>query len=236
MTASTPAGAVGILRSLTVWPVKSMSGGGDVDKVGADRHGLSGDRRWALVDRRPRRAGQVLSARNVPGLLRWTAEPGDPEPLLTAPDGRRWQWSDHGLGEVVSAHLGLPVGLAGPGHYSDLADSVLVTTTATHAAVEAGFGRPLDRRRWRTNVHLDGTVPAFAEHGWQGRTLTVGDVVLRLLHPCKRCAIPTWEPGGARRAPELLQWLHRERDAVFGINARVEVPGLLRVGAPVVLG
>ena len=155
--------------------------------------------------------------------------------MSSARVGRRWQWSDDGLAEVVSADLGVPVELVGPGHYSDLADSVLVTTAATHTAVEQGFGRVLDGRRWRTNVHLDGVVPPFEEHGWEGRTLTVGDVVLRLLHPCKRCTIPTWEVGGDKRTPELLEWFHRERDAVFGINARVEVAGTLRAGDAVAL-
>ena len=222
--------ARGTVAEVTVWPVKSMAGGTPVQEVRAERRGLAGDRAHAVVDRRPLRAGHVLSARNAPGLLRWSAAAGPEEPELTAPDGRRWHWSDEGLADVLSDDLGIPVGLAGPGSYSDLVDSVLVTTTATHAGVEERFGQPLDGRRWRTNVRLDLDAPAFAENGWEGRTLVVGGVVLRLLHPCKRCTIPTWAPGGAERLPELLQWFHREADGVFGINARVEVPGVLGPG------
>ena len=222
--------AAGTVRTVTVWPVKSMAGGTPVEAVHAARRGLAGDRAHAVVDRRPLRDGHVLSARNAPGLLRWSAAATDDGPELTAPDGHRWHWHDEGLPEVLSDDLGIPVGLAGPGSYSDLADSVLVTTTATHDGVEAGFGSALDARRWRTNLTLDLDAPAYAEDGWEGRTLVVGDVVLRLLHPCKRCTIPTWAPGGAERTPELLQWFHRERAGVFGINARVEVPGVLRAG------
>jgi uncharacterized protein len=220
----------GSVRGVTTWPVKSMGGGTAHDAVAADRHGLVGDRAFAVVDRRPLRDGRVLSARNAPGLLRWAAAPGDGEPVLTAPDGRVWHWSDDGLAQVLSEDLGLPVALGPAGHYRDLADSVLVTTSATHDGVEAAFGAALDGRRWRTNLHLDLDAPAFAEDGWEGRVLEVGEVVLRLLHPCKRCTIPTWEPGGARRTPELLSWFHRQAGGVFGINARVEVPGLLRRG------
>ncbi|HWG94444.1 MAG TPA: MOSC N-terminal beta barrel domain-containing protein [Mycobacteriales bacterium] len=226
--------AAGEVRGLTVWPVKSMGGGTPVDAVAADRHGLAGDRVHALLDRRPLRDGHVVSARSVPGVLRWSAAPGDDdEPVLTAPDGRLWHWSDDGLREVLSDDLGVPVDLAPRGRYADLVDSVLVTTQATHDATEAGYGAPLDDRRWRTNLHLALDAEAFAEDGWEGRALHVGDVVLRLLHPCKRCTIPTWEPGGARRDPALLRWFLRERAGVLGINARVEVPGVLEVGAPV---
>lgn len=221
----------GAVRDLVVWPVKSMAGGTSVDAVAADRQGLAGDRVHALLDRRPERDGRVVSARSVPGLLRWSAAPGDGAgPVLTAPGGRAWHWADAGLREALSADLGTPVDLAPAGRYADLADSVLVTTAASHDAVEAAYGQPLDGRRWRTNVHLDLDAGAFAEDGWEGRVLEVGDVVLRLLHPCKRCTVPTWEPGGARRDPGLLAWFLRERAGVHGINARVEVPGVLRRG------
>lgn len=227
----------GSVRAVTLWPVKSMAGGTPVERVRAVRGGLVGDRAYALADRRPLRSGRVLSARNVPGILRWSARagPGPEGPVLTAPDGSTWRWSEPDLPGALSDDLGVPVDLCGPGAYADLPDSVLVTTVATHAGVEERFGAPLDARRWRTNLHLDLTAAAFAEHAWQGRALVVGDVVLRLLHPCKRCAIPSWAPGGRERTPELLRWFHRESDGRFGINARVEVPGTLRVGDAVEL-
>jgi uncharacterized protein YcbX len=215
--------ARGTVGSVTVWPVKSMSGGADVERVAAEPQGLAGDREHALLDRRPLRDGRVLSARNVPGILRWRAARPDPTapPVLTAPDGTSWCWTDPAVATALSDDLGVPVGLAPAGAHADLAASVLVTTTATHAAVEQATGRRLDAHRWRTNLTLDLDVPAFAEAAWEGRTMVVGDTVLRLLHPCKRCTIPTWEPGGTARSPELLQWFLEHTDGVFGINARV---------------
>lgn len=228
------------MRSLTVWPVKSMGGGTAVDAVWADEQGLAGDRAHAFVDQRPMRAGHVVSARNVPGLLRWSAcypdtpgHDGLPEPVVTDADGRSWGWSDPALAQAVSDDVGVPLAAAPSGRYPDLADSILVTTQATHDGVEQLFGRRLEPGRWRTNVHLELDAPAFAEHGWEGGRLHVGDVVLRLLHPCRRCTIPTWAPGGRERTPELLTWFHREHAGRFGINARVEVPGVLRADAKV---
>lgn len=232
--------ARGRVRSLSVWPVKSMGGGTDVDAVWADRSGLAGDRAHAFVDQRPMRSGHVVSARNVPGLLRWSAEylhvPGPdavPPPVVTGPDGSRREWGDPALVAAVSADVGVPLADAGAGRFWDLEDSVLVTTQATHDDVEQLFGQPLELARWRTNLHLELDAPAFAEHAWEGSRLVVGDVVLRLLHPCRRCAIPSWAPDGRERLPGLLAWFHQQHAGRFGINARVEVPGVLAVGAAV---
>jgi uncharacterized protein len=225
------------VQSLTVWPVKSMGGGTDLDAVEADVHGLAGDRAYAFLDQRPLRAGHVVSARNVPGLLRWNAayprQPSDddlPAPVVTGPGGVQWEWDDPALTAAISADVGVPLQPAGAGRYWDLQDSVLVTTQTTHDRVEELFGRSLEVQRWRTNLHLRSDQPPFSEHGWEGRRLLVGEVVLRLLHPCRRCTIPTWAPDGRDRTPELLAWFHREHAGRFGINARVERAGVLQAG------
>lgn len=57
------------VTGLHVYPVKSLGGQG-VDEAVVERQGLSGDRRWCLVDA----AGQVVTARQCRALLRLTAE------------------------------------------------------------------------------------------------------------------------------------------------------------------
>lgn len=221
------------VAALLTWPVKSLGGGRLHSEVGATEAGLDGDRRHAVADD----LGRPLSARSAPGLLRWSASPGPSEPLVTGPDGRTWSWSEPGLAEALSADLGKAVRLVvEPSGCQDLERSVLVTTVASHRAVEAAYGARLELARWRTNLHLDLDVPALEEHGWEGRELHVGDVVLALLHPCKRCTIPTYAPGGLARQPELLRFFSTGPHAgPFGINARVVVPGVLQRGAPVTL-
>lgn len=231
----------GRLASLHRWPVKSM-GGEEVPALEVDRRGAAGDRAHALYDElksRPRR----LTARQAPGLLLWRAAYGDgpvplddpPAPAITAPGGRAFAWEDPDLPGALAEDLGRPVALRrDPALMQDLPESLLVTFGASHRAVEAALG-PLDPRRWRTNLHVEADAPAYAEAAWEGRRLRVGEVTLRVLHPCTRCVIPTRDPETAARRPELLRHLAAERDTLFGVNARPEGRGWLRAGDEVEL-
>ncbi len=221
-------------------------GGEPVDRLRIDRRGAGGDRTHALVDLDPaRREPRLLTAREAPRMLAWRAsydgadvDPEQPpEPWLTAPDGTRHAWGDPALPAALAADLGRPVVLhrdvAGQ---QDLADSVLVTTAATLAALEAEMGQPVDLRRFRPNVHVVLDAPAFAEQGWQGRRLTVGEAELELLHPCVRCVIPTRHPDNQVKWAELLRHLARAHQTLFGINARPLRPATIHAGDPVTVG
>jgi uncharacterized protein len=233
----------GALGGLARWPVKSMAG----ERLRAarlDGRGVGGDRTHALLDVRQGRQDRPLTAARAPRLLAWAAtypgapddalDPATPPPAsLRAPDGTVWGWQEPGLSGALAADLGTPVRLRrDPAGQQDLSRSVLVTTEASRRALEAALGRPVDLRRFRTNLHLDLDAPAFAEERWQGARLRVGPVVLALLHPCPRCAIPTRDPDGGARWPELLRHLHRARAGLFGVNARVLVPGRVALGDP----
>ncbi|MDQ1538914.1 MAG: uncharacterized protein QOE58_3307 [Actinomycetota bacterium] len=58
-----------LVTSLLIYPVKSM-GGFAVDTAGIEPWGIAGDRRWGLIDE----SGQKITAREVHGLLRFSAE------------------------------------------------------------------------------------------------------------------------------------------------------------------
>lgn len=230
------------MTGLHRWPVKSM-GGEPVPALRVDGRGAAGDRTHALVDEH-RGAARVLTARQAPRLLRWQASYGGadvvlddpPPPRLTAPDGRTFAWGDADLPAALSDDLGRTVALRRDVRgQQDLGDTLLVTTQATLDAASAALGRDLDLRRFRTNVHTALDAPAYAEEGWEGRTLRVGDVELRLLHPCVRCVIPTRDPDTTEKHAEVLRWLTREHGGLFGINARVVRGGVLRAGDPVTL-
>ncbi len=232
--------ARGEVARLFRWPVKSMAG----EEIAAARvaaHGLAGDRAHTLVDGRAGR--RRLSARAVPRVLDWAAaypeHPDDaldaaapPPPLVTGPDGRSFGFDDPELPGALAADLDRPIALRRlPSGEHDRRGTVLVTFEATRRAVENALGRPLELRRFRSNLHLELDAVAFAEEGWADRRIEVGDVALRVREPCERCVVPTRDPGRpSERWPELLRWLFAEREGAFGAIAEVERSGRVARG------
>jgi len=212
-------------------------GGEPVDALAVDGRGAAGDRAHAVFDVH-RGAPRRLTARQAPRLLAWKARyDGDPsQPSLAAPDGTEWSWSDPGLPAALSADLGREVTLhSDPALQQDLPDSLLVTVQSTLEAVSSELGTELDLRRFRTNIHVELDAAAFAEEGWEGRTLRVGAAELELLHPCERCAIPTRDPDTQEKWAPLLRHLFDRHTGRFGINARARGEATIAIGDEVAL-
>ena len=165
------------------------------------------------------------------------ADPADPPlPVLTDPGGAEHRWDDPGLPEALEADLGWPVVLRRDvGGQQDMSDTLLVTVRSSLEALGTALDLPPDLRRFRPNIHVELDAEAFAEEGWEGRRLRVGDVVLKLIHPCERCVIPTRDPDTQERDSRVLMWLMREHRELFGINAEAPEPGVPRVSDPVEL-
>ena len=228
--------AAGTVTQLHRWPVKSM-GGEPVDALAVDGRGAAGDRAHAVFDVH-KGAPRRLTARQAPRLLAWKARyDGNPsEPSLAAPDGAEWAWSEPGLPAALSADLGRQVTLhSDPALQQDLPDSLLVTVQSTLEAVSSELGAELDLRRFRTNIHVELDAAAFAEEGWEGRTLRVGAAELELLHPCERCAIPTRDPDTQEKWAPLLRHLFDRHTGRFGINARARGEAKIAIGEEVAL-
>ena len=213
----------GRVLELHRWPVKSMAGE-TLDALDLFEHGVPDDRRWALTWR----DGQILTARVSPRLLAWAARLDGDDVVLTDPDGKAWRWGE-ALRRRLSEDLGREVGLHEDATLNqDLHDSVLVTFDASLKAIG-----DRDLRRVRTYLHVATDAEPFAEAGWEGRVLQVGDATLQLLHPCARCVIVTRDPDTQEADPDLLRYLNAHRASLFGINARPTNRATIRVGDPV---
>ncbi|MFI5912053.1 MOSC domain-containing protein [Dactylosporangium sp. NPDC051541] len=247
---------------LARYPVKSLCGE-ELTQAYLGPAGFDGDRRHALVDAE---SGLVASAKNPRKwrrLLTMTARHGpDGAVVITGPDGATVD-TDDGLSRIVGRTVRLTGARPGGGAMerltpetepgagamtmSQLPDgetfvdfaAVHIVTTATLAAL----GRA-DARRFRPNlvVRMDDDEP-FVENTWSGRTLTVGDAAIHVLHPTPRCPVPTLaqgqdlpeDPGvlrAAARANRIALWDQGPFTCV-GAYGSVARAGTLRVGDPV---
>ncbi|MET0788178.1 MAG: MOSC N-terminal beta barrel domain-containing protein [Cellulomonas sp.] len=95
--------------------------------------------------------------------------------------------------------------------------------------------QPLDMRRFRPNLVVDGDLEAFAEDRWSG--LVVGDVELRFADLCGRCVMTTIDPDTQVKGKEPLVTLARHRrwdgELWFGIQMVPVRTGRIAVGDPV---
>ncbi len=97
---------------------------------------------------------------------------------------------------------------------------------------------PLPMNRFRPNVVLRGLVAFDEDHV---DTLTIGDVMLRLVKPCTRCQVTTTDQATAHVGVEPLRTLGEYRmdeklgGITFGMNAIVVRSGTIANGMPATL-
>ncbi|WP_248958590.1 MOSC domain-containing protein [Sphaerisporangium perillae] len=233
----------GRIQDLYRWPVKSLRG----ERVSAallDGRGVAGDRAYSLVDERPGREGNRLTVRQTPGMLAWEAAypatcDGSPEPpgppVLYSASGAAWAWDDPDLPAALAEAYGVPLSLREADGQQDRGPTVLVTFEASRRGLEEEMGAPVDVTRFRPNLHLSLDAPAFAEESFGGEvTIAIGEVVLGVTGdhtgPCSRCAVPSWDPHGRERWPELQKHLIADHGNKFGLITRVVRPGTVHVG------
>ena len=94
-------------------------------------------------------------------------------------------------------------------------------------------GRPVSPLRLRANLYLEGVAP-WAEFGWLGKELRIGQARLSVFARTSRCEATNVDPAtGARDmaipAHLLRTWGHRD----FGVYAKVVTGGEIGVRTPI---
>jgi hypothetical protein len=231
------------MRVLELWryPVKSMQGERlATAEIGPD--GLVGDRSWALFDRD---TGMGLTARRAPDLLFGMGRlrpDGGVEVVL--PDG-----TSTADDAVLSDWLGRPVALRRAGavpapRYESPDEDELPDATVWHewegaggpfhdiavarvSLITTGTLGTWDRRRFRSNVVLDGP----SETSLIGTRVRVGGAVLDVNDPIARCVMVTRpQAGGIGRDTSVLKAIHRQHGGDLAVGAQVHTPGTVRTG------
>ena len=112
----------------------------------------------------------------------------------------------------------------------------LVTNTASLAELNNRLDAPVEMRRFRPNIVVEGA-EAWEEDHWQ--SLSIGANRLSVVKPCSRCVMTTVDPSTGQKDAALqplrtLSGYRRTQEGViFGQNAIHESPGIIRVGDPV---
>ena len=258
MTPSFPAPR---LARLNVTPVKS-TGLRHPASVQLTATGIPSNRRFHLVDE----AGRLFTGADHGPLVRVrsTLDP-DAETLSIAfPDGSVVTSGTNLLGdphvtdvwgrpvpgrfllgplaEAIGAFVGRPLRLVHADIEGDGSDvhRLSLVSLASVRDLGACHDRPdLDSRRFRIDLELDGCDP-FEEDTWEGRTVRIGDAVVRVLGPIPRCVVTTLNPATGLKDFDTLKriagyrpLMQQPRGVPFGMYAEVEQPGRIAVGDPV---
>jgi len=159
--------------------------------------------------------GWLTSFLGVPARLAWQADP----------TGRAIQHNARASDRVSMAD-GYPM---------------LLTNTASLSALNdwlvEGGDEPVPMTRFRPNIVVGGAGP-WAEDGWLGGRLRLGDVPFRAVKPCDRCLVTTIDQDTGEKTGQPLKILGRYRrfpgGLLFGMNLIPDVTpgvtGVLRVG------
>jgi len=207
------------VTSLWRYPVKTLAGE-PLSSAVVGRDGLVGDRlvcvRGPEGVRTSRRHYRLLGLRGSLG--------SDGEPLVNG-----YRWNSVEAAALVKA-------AAGDDAWLEAIDAterfdVLPLLVATDGAV-AAFGR--DVRRLRPNL-LVGGVDGMAETTWPGRTLHIGEVVVRLDSLRGRCPMTTVDPDTLERDPSVLRDIGTRFGGRLALNAEVVGGGTIRIGDAVTL-
>ncbi|MGH6719492.1 MAG: MOSC domain-containing protein [Alphaproteobacteria bacterium] len=249
-------GILGRVESLWRYPVKSMKGE-QLAEAFFGFGGVHGDRLYAFRSPESPPGFPYLTARENHGLLLHrprfrhpdralmppnlreaaafdavlATAPSDPEDLaldVATPDGRVLAIDDRELAGTLGAALSL---LRSDKAITDCRPVSLISVQTTRTLGDE-CGRPVDKRRFRANVYLDlGTAAGFAEDGFVGRTIGLGErVKIHVLERDPRCAMITLDPDTAERDFQVLKTVTSRHDGYAGVYAAVLAEGVVREG------
>jgi ferredoxin-NADP reductase/uncharacterized protein YcbX len=238
------------LSRILIFPIKSLDVLELQEAAVLDSGALEHDRSWALFEE----SGKFVNGKRHAGVHRLRSETDLSARIVTLHDenGRglgtaRFSIDDgaDALEDWLKAYFGFRVAFRKNSElgFPDDTDSPgpTVISVATLAEIGRWFGLPIDevRRRFRTNIEIDGVPPFWEDRlfGAAGTTIRfrIGDVILEGINPCQRCVVPPRDPLTGEtdqtfvrrfselRARTLPPWSTRERFNHFyrvAINTR----------------
>jgi uncharacterized protein YcbX len=123
--------------------------------------------------------------------------------------------------------------LPAPGSHrfmDDVQGFVSIINLASVRALEASLGRPVNPRRFRANLYVEGW-PAWVENGLAGGKVVAGETELRVAKPIVRCVATHVDPATGERDMEVVRGLFEGFGHILcGVYASVVHGGELALG------
>ncbi|MGH2836025.1 MAG: MOSC domain-containing protein [Solirubrobacteraceae bacterium] len=227
-----------------------------VERVVLDERGATGDRKFFVADEQ----GRMRNGKQLGSLQAIVAHFEPPRLALEFPDGSIVD-GEIELGESLTARFfshqvtgrqllgpwsqalsdfcGLPLRLLESGSAVDRGAKgpvSLISRGSLRRLGEQAGGEPLDVRRFRMLIEVDGVAP-HAEDGWLGQRLRVGTAILRFDGNVGRCLVTSRDPETGEVTVPTLDLLRAYRTGLeateplpFGIYGRVLRPGTVSLG------
>jgi len=238
---------VGSVIELWRYPASSLAGERrDAISVGLET--IDGDRLFGLVDvsdNEIARPDRDAKWHKVPRIR--TRLSNDRKLEIAVPDGDWLAAPGAESDRAVSTYLGFAASIRpfsqeiAPGYTGPLTAEryrkapIHLLTTASLARLKALHpdGAP-DPRRFRPNIVVDmaAVEGSFPETEWIGRKLAIGDLMLTISAPCRRCGFTIISQDGFDHDPGILRNLVRHNAHNLGVYCTVDRPARVEVGAP----
>lgn len=238
---------LGTVTELWRYPASSLAGE-RLDTISVGPETIDGDRLFGLVDAsdneiaRPDRAAKW---HKVPRIRTRLSETRQLE--IATPDSDWLAAPGAESDRAVSAYLGFEASIR-PFRREDAASDyagllteeryrkapVHLLTTASLARLKALHPEGVaDPRRFRPNIVVDmaAVEGAFPETEWIGRKLAIGDLLLTISEPCRRCGFTIIGQDGFDNDPAILRNLVRHNAHNLGVYCTVDQPARVEIGA-----
>ncbi|CDX25494.1 MOSC domain containing protein [Mesorhizobium sp. ORS 3324] len=240
--------AFGTVSQLWRYPASSLAGE-RLDAISVGTSTVDGDRLFGLVDASDNeiaRPDREPKWHKVPLIRSRLSEDGR---LEVAVPGGGWlpapgPESDRAVSEFLGFEASIrpyfrehAAGYAGPlteERYSRTPIHLLTTASLARLKALHPEGVP-DPRRFRPNIVVDmePVEDSFPETEWIGRKLAVGDLLLTISEPCRRCGFTIIAQDGFDSDPGILRNLVRHNAHNLGVYCTVDRPARIEVGAKV---
>ncbi|SDA54653.1 MOSC domain-containing protein [Mesorhizobium qingshengii] len=237
---------LGTVSELWRYPASSLAGE-RLEAISIEVEGIVGDRMFGLVDATDNeiaRPDRDAKWHKVPRIRTRLSLARELE--VAIPDGEWLPAPGAESDRAVSAYLDFEASIrpfrreyAAPGYSGPLTAEryrkapIHLLTTASLARLKALHPEgTADPRRFRPNIVVD-MAPvegSFPETEWIGRKLAIGELLLTISEPCRRCGFTIIGQDGFDPDPAVLRNLVRHNAHNLGVYCTVDRPANVEVG------